>query len=132
MSIEKGWKLIPNWQPTDGKGTRPGFVKVPVLAAEDAGSTLKFRFTGTAVGLFVASGPDTGSVEFRIDDSDWKTQQLFTQWSPHLHLPWAKMLASELSPKEHVLELRVADQADSKSHGHAVRVVFLLVNGDHP
>ena len=128
LTLEKGWKLVPDWAPADGAGTRPGFVNVPTLVAEEAGATFKFRFKGTAVGLFVASGPDTGRVDFRVDDGDWKSEELYTQWSSFLHLPWAKMLASELAAGDHVLELKVDDAADSKSKGHAIRIVYLLVN----
>ncbi len=129
VTFEKGWKLVDSWEPNDGAGTRPGFVKVPALVAEEAGATLKFKFVGTGIGLFVASGPDTGNVEFRIDNGEWHREELFTIWSPQLHLPWAKLLASELSPEEHRLELKVADMADPMSKGHAIRVIFLLVNG---
>lgn len=125
---EQGWKLVPDWAPADGAGTRPGFVRVPTLVAEEAGAMLKFRFTGTAVGLFVASGPDTGRVDFRVDGGDWKSEELFTVWSPQLHLPWAKILAPALMSGEHVLELRTAAAADAKSKGQAVRIVYLLVN----
>jgi len=128
ITIEKGWQLISHWEPADGAGTRPGFVKVPVLAAEEAGATLKFQFKGTAVGLFVASGPDTGTAEFRVDQGAWQTCGLFTQWSQQLHLPWAKMLASELTPGDHVLELKSANGIDARSKGHAIRIVYLLVN----
>jgi sialidase-1 len=80
------------------------------------------------VGLFVASGPDTGKATFRVDNGEWKTEELFTVWSPHLHLPWAKMLASELSRGDHVLELKVDENAAPQSKGHALRVIYLLVN----
>ncbi len=128
VTIEKGWVLVPDWVPSDNAGTRPGFVKVPALVAEEVGSTLKFKFHGTGVGLFVASGPDTGAIEFRVDNGDWRTQELFTVWSPQLHLPWAKMLAAELAAGDHVVELKVANAADPKSKGHAIRVIYLLVN----
>ena len=128
MIIEKGWKLVPEWEPTDGAGTRPGFVKVPTLIAEDAGATLKFKFSGTAIGLFVAAGPDTGVAEFRVDNGVWRTQNFFTQWSQQLHLPWAKMLAPDLADGEHELELRGSNATDARSKGNAIRVVYFLVN----
>jgi hypothetical protein len=129
-TVVSGWKLLSEWEPADRAGTRPGFVKVPVLVAEEPGSTLNFKFNGNAVGIFVAAGPDTGTVEFRVDGSEWKSQELFTQWSPGLHLPWAKMLAPGLTPGSHVIELRPAPTADPKSTGHAVRIVFFLVNSN--
>jgi sialidase-1 len=128
ISIETGWKLIPSWEPTDGAGTRPGFVKVPALVAEESGSSLKFQFTGTGVGLFVASGPDTGGITYRVDGGQWQDLNLFTQWSPHLHLPWAKMLAAELPAGNHVLEVKIASWSDARSRGQAIRIIHLLVN----
>lgn len=128
VTIEKGWRHLPDWEPTDGAGTRPGFVKVPALVAEESGATLQFKFAGTGVGLFVASGPDTGTVEYRIDGGAWQSKELFTQWSPHLHLPWAKMLASELPGGDHTIEIKVASAADPKSKGYAIRIIYLLVN----
>ncbi|WP_397568167.1 GDSL-type esterase/lipase family protein [Schlesneria sp. T3-172] len=128
LTLEHGWKVIPKWEPGDRAGTRPGFVNVPALVAEEPGATFKFKFRGTGVGVFVASGPDTGAVEFRVDGGNWKTQELFTQWSPQLHLPWAKMLAAELDSGDHVLELKVAPGSNPASKGSAVRIIHLLVN----
>jgi len=128
LVLDQGWKLVPQWKPGDGAGTRPGFVDVPVLAADEAGATLKLKFNGAAIGLFVASGPDAGMIDFRIDGGPWHSEELFTQWSPHLHLPWAKLLSAELPVAEHDLELKVSSQAAPQSKGHAVRIVHFLVN----
>lgn len=128
-TIESGWRLDPDWKPEGSAGTRAGFVNVPALVAESPGAALRFKFEGNAVGLFVASGPDCGAVEYRIDNGQWQTSDLFTQWSPSLHLPWAKMLAAGLADGEHSLELRVATNHHDKSTGHAIRIVHWLVNG---
>jgi len=128
-ALGSDWEIEEKWQPTDQAGTRPGFVNVPALVAASPGATLSLKFEGVGVGVFVASGPDTGTLEFRMDKGDWQRCELFTQWSPGLHLPWAKMLAAELSPGTHQLELRVAEANDPRSQGHAVRIIYLLVNG---
>jgi hypothetical protein len=124
-----GWKLDPAWKPSDGAGTRPGFVHVPMLVATEPGATLKLKFNGTAVGIFVAAGPDAGAVGYRVDGSvAVGTRDLFTPWSGGLHLPWAQVLAAELFPGPHELELRVAPMGNPDSKGHAVRIVGFLVN----
>ena len=123
-----GWKIDPAWKPSDNAGTRPGFVNVPMLVATEPGATLTLKFDGTAVGIFVASGPDAGTVEYRIDGGPFRPQDLFTAWSATLHLPWAFVLKGELAPGRHALELRVAPTANAKSKGHAVRIAFFLVN----
>ncbi len=127
--LKSGWTLEDAWKPTDGAGTRAGFVDVPALVATSPGSTLELKFSGRGIGVFVASGPDTGLLEFRTDAGEWKSCPLFTQWSPSLHLPWAVMLESELPEGDHVVELRVADSKDDRSKGHALRIIHFLVNG---
>lgn len=86
--IAKGWKAYQNWIPTDKTGTRADFTNVPMLIAEAPGGVLKFDFEVNAVGIAVASGLDAGIIEYRIDKGEWKTRDLFTQWSSQLHLPW--------------------------------------------
>ena len=65
--LGEGWKLDPQWKPAISAGTRAGFVNVPMLVAEQPGATLKFKFEGTAVGIVVVAGPDTGHVAYSID-----------------------------------------------------------------
>ena len=89
---------------------------------------MQFSFSGRGIGVFVASGPDAGRLEYRLDGGDWQTCELFTQWSPSLHLPWAKMLAADLPAGEHSVELRAAATSDPKSAGQAIRIIHLLVN----
>ena len=52
------------------KGTRPGFVRVPMLVGEQPGDAFSLPFNGRAVGLFVTAGPDAGTIELRIE-VDW-------------------------------------------------------------
>ncbi|MBM3786014.1 MAG: hypothetical protein FJW30_16765 [Acidobacteria bacterium] len=113
-----GWTVDPNWKPADGAATRPGFVDVPMLTggAEEA----SYSFEGTAVGLFVAAGPDAGVLEFRIDDGPVRTLALSTQWSPRLHIPWAYILDGDLAPGAHTLRMRIVSGT--------VRAAHMLVN----
>lgn len=132
LKLISGWKIDKMWKPEGQAGTRVGFVNVPALIADQPGDTMQLTFTGSGIGLFVAAGPDTGRAEYRMDGGEWTTLELFTQWSPGLHLPWAKMLASDLTSSEHVLELRVRGDRDPRSKGHAIRIMHFLVNGPIP
>lgn len=123
-----GWSIVPDWKPADKTPTRPGFVDVPSLVSEKAGATLKLKFDGTAVGIFVAAGPDTGTVEYSIDGGPFASHDLFTAWSPTIYLPWAAVLDAELKPGPHELTLRVAEKSNAKSKGTAVRIMHFLVN----
>ena len=126
--VERGWELVAHWKPSDKAGTRAGFVDVPALVAQTPGAKLRFKFSGIGVGLFVAAGPDAGTVRWSVDGKPSGTRNLFTEWSGHLHLPWTQVLAADLAPGPHELTLEVAPQADPKSKGHAVRILHFLVN----
>lgn len=124
----KGFKVVDNWQPADKKGTRPGFVNVPVLEGETAGASFELPFQGRAVGLAVLAGPDAAAIRYQVDGKAAKTIDLYTQWSKGLHLPWYLVLDGELKPGRHTLRVEILPQGNSESKGHACRVAYFLVN----
>lgn len=124
----EGWKVEEKWEPAHGVHTRPGFVHVPVLAAERPGAECRYEFEGVGVGVFVVSGPDAGVVEYSVDGGEWKKRDLYTRWSKSLHLPWAQVLEGDLPRGRHVLALKVSPDRNPHSKGTAVRVVHFLVN----
>ena len=95
---------------------------------EKPGATLKLKFTGAAVGIFVVAGPDAGNVEFSIDGGPKRTLDQFTRWSGGLYLPWAYVLDADLEPGDHELTLTTAKSKNPKSRGAATRIVKFLVN----
>ncbi len=123
-----GWKLINNWKPDDKISTRTGFVNVPVIETTQPHASLKLKFRGTAIGLFVTSGPDAGIVEYSIDGSDFKAVDQFTQWSKQLHLPWLIMLDDELKDSKHTLILRMSAEKNPQSIGNSCRIHQFAVN----
>ena len=127
----KGFKLDPEWKNTVGGGTRHGFVRVPMLVGEQPGDSFELDFRGTAVGIFVAAGPDAGMIEYKIGDGAWRKQDLYTPWSGGLHIPWLYVLTSELNQNDaHNLLIRISNEKNSRSKGHACRVVHIAVNGN--
>ncbi len=126
----KGWRLDPEWKPGDKARTREGYVNVPMLIAEAPGSELSLRFEGRAIGIAVAAGPDAGKVEYSIDNYPWKKLDLFTQWSAPLHLPKYYMLEAELQPGKHKLKVRITNEKNENSKGHACRIAHFFVNGN--
>jgi sialidase-1 len=125
---DTAWTMYPDWAPRDQAGTRPGYVRVPVLAAERPGAGLTLSFQGNAVGMAVVSGPDAGIVEYNIDGGAFRSLDLYTQWSSWLHLPWYVLFASALTEGPHVLRLRISGEKNAGSKGHACRIVHFLVN----
>lgn len=124
----KGFTLDLDWKPKVKFSTRPGFVNVPMLVSETAGSSLDFEFKGRGVGIAIISGPDAGKITYTIDGKKPQMLDTYTPWSNQLHLPWYLMLADELSSGKHKLHLTISGEKNEKSEGNALRVVHLLVN----
>jgi sialidase-1 len=120
----KDFRVDPQWKPADGKGTREGFVNVPALVGETSGAEFEFAFEGTAAGLLITSGPDTGVIEFSADGGPWKRVDTFTPWSNALHLPWAVVLDDALPAGPHTVRVRLT----AERPGSALRVFHLLAN----
>jgi sialidase-1 len=132
----KGFQLVKSWTPpadekqATGKkvGTREGFVNVPALVGTEPGAEFEFSFEGTGCGLFIASGPDAGQIEFSIDGGPLRTLDTMTHWSGGLHLPWALILDDQLKNGPHTARVRVSATRAPKSTGTALRVFHLLLN----
>lgn len=125
--LKKGWNYIENWKPSDVAG-RPGFENVPVLEATKPGSVLKIDFNGTAIGVFVAAGPDAGIIESSIDGKPFVQTDLFTKWSNSLHLPWVYVLNDELVAGKHTLTMKTINRKNPLSKGNACRIVHFVLN----
>jgi sialidase-1 len=124
----KNWRLEETWKPSDGVSTRKQYVDIPALVCSEVGGEFMLDFTGTAVGICIASGPDTGVLEFSIDGKKYPKLDLYTQWSSFLHLPWYLMLDDQLKDKKHTLTVRVSKDKNPKSLGNACRIFYFLVN----
>jgi sialidase-1 len=122
------WNLIERWSPRDGVSTRKRYVDIPALVAEVSGAEMKLDFTGKAIGICIASGPDAGMIEYSIDGAAFKKIDLYTQWSGGLHLPWYLMLSEELQDKKHSVIIRTLTEKNSNSKGNACRILHFLVN----
>lgn len=105
----EGWEIVEDWTPSVKANTRKGFVNVPMLTTETAGSTLELDFKGRAIGIFCAAGPQACVLEYSIDGAPFKSVDTFTSWSKRLYLPWVYMFGTELSHGRHTLKLRVKD-----------------------
>ncbi len=124
----KGWEFVENWKPENNIGTRSNYVNVPMLVGDYPGKIIKFQFKGNAVGIAVAAGPDAGIIEYSVDNSDWKKQDLFTEWSQNLYLPWFYTLDSGLKSKKHTLQIRITDEKNPKSTGTKCIIRYFYYN----
>lgn len=126
----KGWELINNWEPADGASTRQNYTSVPMLVGTLPGQVIKFPFKGNAVGIAVAAGPDAGIIEYSIDNSSWQKLDLFTDWSPNLHLPWYYTLGAGLKNRRHMLQIRLTDDKNPESKGNVCRLRYFYFNSE--
>jgi len=101
----------------------------PALVATEAGAEMEFNFSGKAIGICIASGPDAGVIEYSIDGKPFKKKDLYTQWSGIIHLPWYIVLEEELKNKPHTIRIRMSADKNEKSKGNACRILHFLVNG---
>lgn len=124
----KGFTINPSWEPSPKFPTRPGFVKVPMLTAEQEGDSFELTFTGKGIGIAIVSGPDAGILTYQIDGKKEQHIDLSSQWSNQLHLPWYLMLNDELKQGKHVLKAQISKNTNTAQQGSACRIVHFLVN----
>lgn len=124
--VKNGWTLgIPDWKQLPG-GKRARFTSIPLLSATEPGAEATLQFEGTSVGAFVVAGPDAGIVEATIDGGEPRLVDLFHHYSAGLHYPRTVMLGTDLKPGKHTLKIRMS--AETKSSGHAMRIVQFVAN----
>lgn len=128
-TVDSQWKFHqPDWKKIPGS-FRSRFAKDTFLTADAPGAQFDFNFQGRAFGLYVLAGPDAGSIEYRVDGGNWKTQDLYHRYSKALHYPRTVMLEETLSDKKHHIEIRISKSKNELSTGHAVRIMQIAVNG---
>lgn len=124
----KGWSIqTPDWKTLPGS-KRDRFTSMPMLCATEPGATLTLTFEGAAVGAYVVAGPDAGILLASIDGGAFVPVDLYHRFSRGLHYPRTVMFAADLEPGEHVLRLRVSDQRNEASQGHAARIMWFCLN----
>jgi lysophospholipase L1-like esterase len=123
--LVNGWTRVKEWE-TEKKCNYGG--AVDVLAAEKPGATLELPFEGTAVGIYAIAGMDAGILECSVDDGAMHPLDLFDHYCEMFHRPVCHLLAEDLAPGKHVLKLRMANDANPKSQGHAARILKFAVN----
>ncbi len=126
--LSNGFRWVANWTPPLPAGTREGFVDLPALTATSPGAEFEFQFEGTAAGLMIGAGPDTGIIEFTIDDGPAKTLDTFTQWSTGLYLPWAVILDDTLAPGKHLVRVRLTRDHNPRGKATGLHVFQILQN----
>jgi sialidase-1 len=123
-----GWVVNPDWAPNNNLSTREGFVHKPMLIATKPGSSLTLPFTGTAIGMAIVSGPDTGIISYSIDGGIEKKMDLYTDFSSWIYLPWYVTFSTDLKKGQHTLSLKIETDNNKNSKGNTCQVLYFLTN----
>ena len=123
--IIEGWNRLPGWL---AEKTCNYSGPVDVLAAEQPGATLELQFKGSLIGISAIAGMDAGTLEVVIDGGSPQTIDLYDHYCQSFHRPVCHILAEGLPPGKHLLKLRIANDANPKSLGHAARILKFTAN----
>lgn len=100
-------KAVKGWEMHDYEGDA-------VLIGQYPAKILKFEFEGSAVGIAVISGPQSGIIEYSVDNYPWQKKDLFAASDAQLrHFT----LEADLKPRKHMLQIRLADEKNPDSKG---------------
>lgn len=99
------------------------------VAADKPGTELKFTFEGTAIGLFWVIAPDSGDIEWTIDEQPARRASSWDSYALRFSRKNYVILSDTLPAGSHQLTVRVLAGHNEKSTGTAVRIGGLLVNG---
>lgn len=127
--VKKGWVYSRSWTPKEEGQLREKFQYVGILEALTPKAELIYKFSGHAIGIYCLAGPNAGMLEYSVDGAQFKTLDLYTQWSQRQYLPWVFMLETQLKDKMHQLTLRVLDKKNPNSKGTACQIYYFAVNG---
>jgi hypothetical protein len=120
----KGFTLEPNWVPKTGQEMRSGYSRCPAITADSAGAEMTYTFDGTAFGLFLAAGRDTGVISYSIDGVPFKEFDTWSPWSGTLNFPFPVILESGLKPGRHTATIRTTDIQKSRQALHIIHVLL--------
>jgi pimeloyl-ACP methyl ester carboxylesterase/lysophospholipase L1-like esterase len=109
LTLDANWTIgIPDWETISKGAVRPRFCDSELIYTSKANATLSIAFTGTAVGAYLLSGPESGIITCTIDGSE--TRELDTL---HVHsnfnYPMTVMFFNDLAAGHHILELVVLE-----------------------
>lgn len=107
INTDEHWKKdVPNW-PKENKGkVRGHFINTSMIYSSTAGAKLSIKFTGTAIGAYMLSGPDTAIVKVTVDGKQSKEIETLRKYSC-FNYPMTVMFFNELEDGEHSLELEI-------------------------
>lgn len=130
IKTDENWKKdVPDW-PKENKGAvRGGFLKFSMIYSSTAHAKLTINFTGTAIGAYMLSGPDSGIIRCTVDGKQTKEIETLHRYSG-FNYPMTVMFFNELNRGDHILELEILENKPGriKPGGTAFRAIHFTAN----
>ena len=118
---------VPDWKNIPGN-FRNTFSGLKLLCCDATNRETKISFRGSALGVYVLSGPDAGIIEVSVDGGLWQSHDLYHRYSRGLHYPRTVMLFSDLKAGNHVARIRIKENSNKASKGSSARILQFTVN----
>jgi lysophospholipase L1-like esterase len=99
-----------------------------ITAKEPTAEPLEFKFTGDIIGICFVLGPDTGNLDYRVDNGDWQALRPFDVFALDGPRIQSRTLADSLSFGAHTLCVRPRTDKDDRSKGTITRLAFFMTN----
>jgi lysophospholipase L1-like esterase len=122
--VDASQLAMPGW--TKESMTIPQIAgRIPrTLSASTPGTTLTFPFHGSGIGLWWAVTPDSGTVEYAVDNAPSKNLTLWDSYAPRTNF---NVLVDDLPVGDHVLHLKISATAPPDSKGTAAHLGYFMV-----
>jgi hypothetical protein len=115
----------PGWQKEDKSlaGQYPHYI-----SADAPDTELEHKFTGTTVGIFWLIAPDSGDIEWSIDDGKPTRLSSWDKYALKFTRAGYTVLADNLPSGEHTLKIKVLGQSPAQSTGSWIRIGAILIH----
>ncbi|MBS0208926.1 MAG: hypothetical protein JSS27_08240 [Planctomycetes bacterium] len=100
------------------------------LACHEPGTELVHKFSGTTIGVFWLIAPDSGDIEWSIDDSPPQRLSSWDKYALKFTRANYAILSDSLPSGEHTLKIKVLGDKNAQSKGTWIRIAALLVHCD--
>jgi lysophospholipase L1-like esterase len=129
IEMDKTWQVgVPNWKKIKG-GVRPYFRNKKMISSSTVGGKLKISFSGTAIGAYILSGPDTAVLQCSIDGGRKVIIDPIHKHS-RFQYPETVMFFDDLENGKHTLELEIIENRPGRKRpgGTAFRALHFVAN----
>lgn len=123
--VQSGWHFLRGWRTDQVCNWTP---PADIFIGQTPDDSFRIHFTGSAFGISILTGMDTGSITVSIDGGEWRTVDPFDYHSELFYRPKIILFTDELHSAAHQADVKIAAQKHEKSVGNAIRIVNFLVN----